>query len=166
MVLDARRVCGVTTIADDQDTPGCRGGRLIAAIDKRGRVVIDVGARGRSRSGCRLRPVAGIADLDGGGTIDGGATNTLTLSSCGRRGRLFSRPFSGALLLRRPANTRTGESAVADHRHASAALRRRSLFRMTVFAPIIPAAPQQPITSFNYQNISVNIEASPRTSQR
>ncbi len=127
-------------------------------------------ARGSRSTGCsrRRRDRPGI---DGSISIDGGATNTLTLSKLRNLTQadilLANLPALYYRLLKTDTNTRTlanPQLRTAEGMPAQARFGEQIPVPVTVFAPIATGGtPQQPITSFNYQNIGVNIDITPRT---
>ena len=180
LVLDARRVSPTTATnaLTIKDTPEriAAAARLIAAIDKaRPEVVIDVELLEVDRTRLKeygLQPASpGSPGLDGSISIDGGATNTLTLSKLRNLTQadilLANLPALYYKLLKTDTNTRTlanPQLRTAEGMPAQARFGEQIPVPVTVFAPIATGGtPQQPITSFNYQNIGVNIDITPRT---
>jgi general secretion pathway protein D len=177
IVVDVRQispVMGLNAIAL-QDTPEhlAAAARLIAAIDKaRPEVVIDVELLEVDRS--RLREFGlGIASpgSDGiAGTADVNRDN-LTLQDLSRLSRadVFVTGVPGIYyrLLKNDNNTRilaNPQLRTAEGVAAQARFGEEIPVPSTTFAPIAAGGVnQQPITSFTYRNIGVNIDITPRT---
>ena len=178
IVVDLRRIAGVpgTNALTIKDTPErlAAAGRIIAAIDKaRPEVVIDVELlevdRRRAREfGLQLASpgnpeggIAGSADINRTGlTLDD--VRRLTASDV----FLAGVPALYYRLIKTDTNTRTLASPqlrTAEGVPAKAKFGARVPVPVTTFAPIATGGtPQQPITSFNYENIGVNIDITPR----
>ena len=182
MVLDARRISPTTATnaLTIKDTPerDCRGGARAhghrqgeARGHHRRRA-----ARGRSRRGCGVRAAVRLAGLARASTArsaspaDGSQTLTLRRAAQPVAGGRAAREPAGALLpaaqdrhaTRERSPTRSSERRRACRRRRASASACRC--RSTTFAPIATGGtPQQPITSFNYENIGVNIDITPRT---
>jgi len=182
MVLDARRISPTTATnaLTIKDTPEriAAAARVVSAIDKaRPEVIIDVELLEVDRT--RLQeyglqfaspgnPPTGIngtvsIPTDNAGTISLGALKNLTSSDL-----LFSGlPTLYYRLLKSDTNTRilaNPQLRTADGMPAHAGFGQQVPVPVTTFAPIATGGtPQQPITSFNYQNIGVNIDITPRT---
>jgi len=184
MVLDARRISPTTATnaLTIKDTPEriAAAARVVSAIDKaRPEVIIDVELLEVDRT--RLQeyglqfasPTPGIPPTgingtvsiptDSSGTISLGALKNLTSSDL-----LFSGlPTLYYRLLKSDTNTRilaNPQLRTADGMPAHAGFGQQVPVPVTTFAPIATGGqPQQPITSFNYQNIGVNIDITPRT---
>ncbi len=182
MVLDARRISPTTATnaLTIKDTPEriAAASRVVSAIDKaRPEVIIDVELLEVDRT--RLQeyglqfaspgnPPTGIngtvsIPTDATGTISLGALKNLTSSDL-----LFSGlPTLYYRLLKSDTNTRilaNPQLRTADGMPAHAGFGQQVPVPVTTFAPIATGGqPQQPITSFNYQNIGVNIDITPRT---
>jgi general secretion pathway protein D len=182
MVLDARRISPTTATnaLTIKDTPEriAAAARVVSAIDKaRPEVIIDVELLEVDRT--RLQeyglqfaspgnPPTGIngtvsIPTDNTGTISLGALKNLTSSDL-----LFSGlPTLYYRLLKSDTNTRilaNPQLRTADGMPAHAGFGQQVPVPVTTFAPIATGGtPQQPITSFNYQNIGVNIDITPRT---
>jgi general secretion pathway protein D len=176
IVIDARRVS--TTAANNaitiRDTPDrvAAAGRIISAIDKaRPEVVIDVELLEFDRT--RLREYGLELSSSGGLGLQGSVTipENLTLPEVrnlsqasilfGNLPGIYYRLLKTNGSARTLANTqlRTTEGTAAQARFGE-----RVPIPVTQFAPIGSGSlPQQPITSFNYQNIGVNIDITPRT---
>ncbi len=180
MVLDARRISPTTATnaLTIKDTPEriAAAARVLSAIDKaRPEVIIDVellevnrtrlldyGLQIASSGSSGISGTAGLA-TDTSGSINLSALRNLTQSDL-----LFSGlPTLYYRLLKSDSNTRTlanPQLRTADGFSAKAQFGQRVPVPVTTFAPIATGGqPQQPITSFNYQNIGVNIEITPRT---
>ncbi|HLG58509.1 MAG TPA: secretin N-terminal domain-containing protein [Vicinamibacterales bacterium] len=182
IVIDARRLAPVTatnTIAI-KDTPArvAAAGRLIAAIDKaRPEVVIDVELLEVDRT--RMKEyglqIASPSSGSGGPTgINGGADinrDPLTLRDLRSLTQsdvfLTNVPALFYRLLKQDANTRTlanPQLRTSEGMPAQAKFGERVPVPVTQFQPIATGGvAQQPITSFNYENIGVNIDITPRT---
>jgi len=177
IVVDVRQITGMTAInaISLQDTPEhiAAAARLIAAIDKaRPEVVIDVELLEVDRS--RLREFGLQIASPGSDGISGSADvnrESLTLQDLSNltRADVFVTGVPGIYyrLLKSDSNTRilanpqlrTSEGIAAQARFGE-----RVPVPVTVFAPIATGGiNQQPITSFNYQDIGVNIDITPRT---
>jgi general secretion pathway protein D len=182
MVLDARRISPTTATnaLTIKDTPEriAAAGRVVSAIDKaRPEVIIDVELLEVDRTrlmdyGLQIaspgNPPVGINGsaaiaTDPNGTISLQALKNLTASDL-----LFSGlPSLFYRLLKTDTNTRilaNPQLRTADGSPAHAGFGQQVPVPVTTFAPIATGGtPQQPITSFNYQNIGVNIDITPRT---
>ncbi len=177
IVVDARRVAGMpgTNAITIKDSPEriAAAGRVIAAIDKaRPEVVLDVELLEVDRT--KLRDyglqIASPGSPGISGSVDVNRSNftlrdlrTLTQSDVFLTGvpALFYR------LLKSDNNTRTlanPQLRTTDGVPAQARFGQRVPVPVTTFSPIATGGvPQQPITSFNYENIGVNIDITPRT---
>jgi general secretion pathway protein D len=177
IVVDARRVAGMpgTNAITIKDSPErvAAAGRVITAIDKaRPEVVIDVELLEVDRTKLReyglqiASPgspgISGAADVNAEGfTLRD--LRTLTQSDVFLTGvpALFYR------LLKSDSNTRAlanPQLRTTDGIAAQARFGERVPVPVTTFSPIASGGvPQQPITSFNYENIGVNIDITPRT---
>jgi general secretion pathway protein D len=176
IVIDARRVSttaanNAITIRDSPDRVAAAG-RIISAIDKaRPEVIIDVELLEFDRT--RLREYGLQLSSSGGLGLNGSVTvpeeqtlqelrnlsqaNIFLTSLPGLYYRLLKTDGSARTL----ANTqlRTSEGMPAQARFGE-----RVPIPVTTFAQIATGGvPQQPITSFQYQNIGVNIDITPRT---
>ena len=182
MVLDARRISPTTATnaLTIKDTPEriAAAARVVSAIDKaRPEVIIDVELLEVDRTrlmdyGLQIaspgNPPTGINGsvsiaTDANGTISLQALKNLTASDL-----LFSGlPSLFYRLLKTDTNTRilaNPQLRTADGSPAHAGFGQQVPVPVTTFAPIATGGtPQQPITSFNYQNIGVNIDITPRT---
>jgi general secretion pathway protein D len=177
IVVDARRVAGMpgTNAITIKDSPErvAAAGRVIMAIDKaRPEVVIDVELLEVDRT--KLREYGLQIASPGSPGINGAADvnaegftlrdlRTLTQSDVFLTGvpALFYR------LLKSDSNTRAlanPQLRTTDGIAAQARFGERVPVPVTTFSPIAAGGvPQQPITSFNYENIGVNIDITPRT---
>ena len=177
IVVDARRLAGMpgTNAITIKDSPErvAAAGRVITAIDKaRPEVVIDVELLEVDRT--KLREYGLQLASPGSPGINGAADvnaegftlrdlRTLTQSDVFLTGvpALFYR------LLKSDSNTRAlanPQLRTTDGIAAQARFGERVPVPVTTFSPIAAGGvPQQPITSFNYENIGVNIDITPRT---
>jgi general secretion pathway protein D len=180
IVLDARRVSPVTATnaVTIKDTPEhvAAAARLISAIDKaRPEVVVEVELLEVDRTrlleyGLQIAS-PGSPGLNGSVTVETDSTQTLTLQALKNLSQssvLFaSLPGLYYRLLKTDTNTRTlanPQLRSSEGITASAKFGDRVPIPVTQFLPIATGgAPQQPITSFNYENIGVNIDITPRT---
>jgi general secretion pathway protein D len=180
LVLDARRVSPVTATnaLSIKDTPEhiAAAARLIAAIDKaRPEVIIDVELLEVDRTklleyGLQIAS-PGSPGINGSVTIDGGATNTITLQTLRTLSAsdilLTNLPGLYYRLLKSDSHTRAlanPQLRTSEGMAAQAKFGERVPVPVTTFAPIATGGtPQQPITSFNYETIGVNIDITPRT---
>ena len=177
LVLDARRVSPITATnaVTVKDTPEriAAAGRVIAAIDKaRPEVIIDVELLEVDRTKL-LEYGLQIASPNSPG-LDGSigtSSNTLTLRSLRNLTQsdvlLANLPALYYRLLKTDTNTRTlanPQLRTSEGIAAQARFGERIPVPVTTFSPIASGGiPQQPITSFNYENIGVNIDITPRT---
>jgi general secretion pathway protein D len=182
IVVDVRQISPITTgnSISLKDTPERieAASKLIAAIDKaRPEVVIDVELLEIDRS--RLREyglqIASPADSDAGptglsGTVDVNRSD-LTLQTLRNLSSadvfVTGVPAIFYRLLKSDANTRTlanPQLRTTEGMSAQARFGEMVPVPVTTFAPIATGGiNQQPITSFQYQNIGVNIDILPRT---
>ena len=176
IVVDLRRLAGVpgTNAITIKDTPErlAAAGRIIAAIDKsRPEVVIDVELLEVDRR--KLREFGLQVASPGSPGISGAADvnqDGLTLDSLRRLTSadvfLTGVPALYYRLLKSDTNTRALASPqlrTAEGIPAQAKFGERVPVPVTVFSPIATGGvPQQPVTSFNYENIGVNIDITPR----
>jgi len=181
LVLDARRI-STTTAANAvtiKDTPErvAAAARVLSAIDKaRPEVIIDVQLLEVDRT--RLQEyglqVASPSSpgINGSASVNpAGSGQTLTLQSLGGLSQsdvlLANLPSLYYRLLKSDMHTRTlanPQLRTSDGATAQARFGDQVPVPSTTFAPIAPGgAPQQPITSYVYQNIGVNIDITPRT---
>ena len=180
MVLDARRVSPVTATnaVTVKDTPEriAAAGRVIAAIDKaRPEVIIDVELMEVNRTklkeyGLQLAS-PGSPGLDGSVSIDSGVDGSISLRALQNLTSsdvVFANlPSLYYRLLKTDTNTRTlanPQLRTSEGMAAQARFGERIPVPVTTFAPIATGGtPQQPIVSYNYENIGVNIDITPRT---
>ena len=181
IVVDTRRISSIsaTNAITVKDTPERvqAVGRLLTAIDKaRGEVVIDVELLEVDRTQLREYGLQ-LASQDASGTVQPGISGVadinqdgLTLADVSGLTRsdvfLFNVPGLYYRLLKRNANTRTlanPQLRTSEGIAAQARFGERVPVPVTTFAPIATGGVnQQPITSFNYENIGVNIDITPR----
>ena len=179
IVVDNRRLSFVTannTIAI-KDTPERldAAGRLIAALDKaRPEVVVDVEILEVDRSKLReyglqiASPAEAPTGINGQVTI-GGDDFTLRDLTTLSQADVFLTAVPGLFyrLLKQDSNTRTlanTQIRLSDGQVGRARFGERVPVPVTTFAPIATGGvAQQPITSFNYEDIGVNIDITPRT---
>jgi general secretion pathway protein D len=180
LVLDARRISPVTgtNALTIKDTPEriAAASRVLAAIDKaRPEVIIDVELLEVDRNrlleyGLQLAS-PGSPGINGAVGIDQGANNTVTLEKLKNLSPtdvLFANlPTLYYRLLKTDAHTRTlanPQLRTMDGSPAQARFGERVPVPQTTFAPIATGGtPQQPIVSYLYENIGVNIDITPRT---
>lgn len=180
MVLDARRVSPVTATnaVTVKDTPEriAAAARVISAIDKaKPEVIIDVELLEVDRSRLQeygLQPASpGSPGLNGSASLSSGGSSTLNLRSLRNLSQsdvlLANLPALYYRLLKTDTNTRTlanPQLRTSEGIAAQARFGERIPVPVTTFAPIATGGtPQQPITSYNYENIGVNIDITPRT---
>ncbi len=177
VVVDVRQVSPITATnaITLKDTPEriAAAARVISAIDKaRPEVVIDVELLEVDRTRMReyglqiaspgLNSISGSADVNRDGLTLQNLTK-LTTSD------VFMAGVPGIYyrLLKNDANTRTlanPQLRTSEGLAAQARFGERVPIPITTFAPIAAGGiNQQPITSFEYQNIGVNIDITPRT---
>lgn len=177
IVIDNRRLAPITATnaLSIKDTPARveAAGRLIAAIDKaRPEVVIEVELLEIDRT--RLREFGlqiaspGSPGLDGAADINRDDFRLSDLRNLTQSDVFLTNlPALFYRLLKRDSNTRTLASPqlrTSEGMTASARFGERVPVPVTTFAPIATGGvAQQPITSFNYENIGVNIDITPRT---
>jgi general secretion pathway protein D len=176
VVVDARRLAASTAnnTITMKDTPEriSAAERVIAAIDKaRPELVIDVELLEVDRTRL-LEYGLQIASPESPG-ISGGANvgSPLTLRDLRslRTSDVLLTNLPGLFyrLLKQDGNTRTlanPQIRASEGMKAEARFGERVPVPVTTFAPFASGgAPQQPITSFNYENIGVNIDITPRT---
>ena len=179
LVLDARRISPTTATnaLTIKDTPEriAAASRVLAAIDKaRPEVVIDVellevnrtrlsewGLQIASPGSPGINGSVGVI-TDSAGAITLQALRNLTASDV----LLTGLPSLYYRLLKSDANTRTlanPQLRTSEGLAAQAKFGDRVPIPVTTFAPIATGGtPQQPITSFNYETIGVNIDITPR----
>lgn len=182
IVVDARRIAPIvaTNALSIKDTPErvAAAGRLIAAIDKaRPEVIIDVELLEVDRTRFRefgLQLASPTADgispgIDGQATIRGNDDVTLRdLRNLTQSDILLTNlPGLFYRLLKSDSNTRTlanPQLRTSEGVAAQARFGERVPVPVTTFSPIATGGVgQQPITSFNYNDIGVNIDITPRT---
>ena len=181
IVVDVRQISPITATnaISLKDTPEriAAAARLIAAVDKaRPEVVIDVELlevdRTRFREfGLHLASPAGDEVPIGVSGAVGVNRDDLTLESVRNLTRsdifITGIPSIYYRLLKTDANTRTlanPQLRTSEGIPAQARFGERVPIPMTTFAPIATGGiNQQPITSFTYENIGVNIDITPRT---
>jgi general secretion pathway protein D len=179
MVLDARRISPTTATnaLTIKDTPEriAAAARVITAIDKaRPEVIIDVELIEVDRTkmaeyGLQFAS-PGSPGINGSVAIDAPAAG-ITLSALRNLTSsdilLANLPSLYYRLLKSDTNTRTlanPQLRTTDGSVAQARFGDQVPVPVTTFAPIATGGTaQQPITSFNYQNIGVNIDITPRT---
>jgi general secretion pathway protein D len=178
IVLDARRISPTTatnaiTVKDSPERVAAAS-RVIAAIDKaRPEVVIDVELLEVDRTRL-LEYGLQIASPDSPGingsvSIDpvGGKTTLQALTNLSQSDILMAGlPSLYYRLLRSDGNTRilaNPQLRTAEGTAATAKFGERIPVPVTTFVPIAQGgAQQQPIVSYNYENIGVNIDITPR----
>jgi general secretion pathway protein D len=177
IVIDNRRLAPITATnaLSIKDTPErvAAAANLISAIDKaRPEVVIDVELLEFDRT--RLREYglklasAGSTGIDGGVSVN---PDGLTLDRLGdlTSSDIFLTNLPGLFyrLLKTDSNTRTlanTQLRTSEGISAQARFGERVPVPVTTFTPFASGGvAQQPITSFNYENIGVNIDITPRT---
>jgi general secretion pathway protein D len=180
MVLDARRISPTTAInaLTIKDTPEriAAAARVLTAVDKaRPEVIIDVELLEVDRT--RLQEYglqiasSGSPGLNGSASINAGdsaGVNLQTLRNLTQADLLFTGlPSLYYRLLKNDTHTRAlanPQLRTSDGTPATAKFGQQVPVPVTTFAPIATGGqPQQPITSYNYQNIGVNIDITPRT---
>ena len=177
IVIDSRRLAPITATnaISIKDTPErvAAAATLISAIDKaRPEVVIDVELLEFDRM--RLREYGLKIASPGSPGIDGavdinreGLTLDDVLNLSPSDVFLTNVPGLFYRLLKTDSNTRTlanTQLRTSEGLPAQARFGERVPVPVTTFAPIATGGVlQQPITSFNYENIGVNIEITPRT---
>jgi general secretion pathway protein D len=178
VVLDARRISPTTATnaLTIKDTPEriAAASRVLSAIDKaRPEVIIDVELLEVDRTrlqeyGLQLASPASPG-IDGSATINSNPTlNLRTLRNLTQADVLLANlPGLYYRLLKSDANTRTlanPQLRTSEGIAAQARFGERVPIPVTTFTPIATGGtPQQPVTSFNYENIGVNIDITPRT---
>jgi len=185
MVLDARRISPTTATnaLTIKDTPEriAAAARVLSAIDKaRPEVIIDVELLEVSRTklleyGLQIASNSGSSaptGLNGAISIitdkDTGGATLQTLKNLTSADILATGlPTLYYKLLKTDSNTRTlanPQLRTTDGTSAKARFGEQVPVPVTTFQPIATGGTaQQPITSFNYQNIGVNIDITPRT---
>jgi general secretion pathway protein D len=179
VVIDARRVAPVTATNTImiKDTPErvAAAGKIIAAIDKaRPEVVIDVELLEVDRTrlkefGLQLAsPGDPPTGINGTATVNRDGLSLRDLSNLTQADILLTNlPNLYYRLLKQDTNTRTlanPQLRTSEGVPAQARFGERVPVPVTTFSPIATGGVnQQPITSFNYENIGVNIDITPRT---
>ena len=180
LVLDARRISPTTATnaLTIKDTPEriAAAGRVLSAIDKaRPEVIIDVELLEVNRTKLKEYGLQiaspGSPGLDGSVSIRNdvpGVVSLQTLRNLTQSDILFAGlPSLYYRLLKNDTSTRTlanPQLRTTDGTTAQARFGDQVPVPVTTFAPIATGGTaQQPITSFNYQNIGVNIDITPRT---
>jgi general secretion pathway protein D len=181
LILDARRISPITATnaITIKDTPEhiSAAARVLSAIDKaRPEVVIDVELLEIDRTklleyGLQIAS-PGSPGLNGSVTIAPGGTptETLTLQALKNLSQsdilLTNLPGIYYRLLKTDTNTRAlanPQLRTSEGMTATARFGDRVPVPVTTFAPIATGGtPQQPITSFQYENVGVNIDITPR----
>ena len=177
VVVDVRQISPITATnaIAIKDTPEhiAAAARLIAAVDKaRPEVVIEVELLEVSRS--RLREYGLQIASPGSDGISGSADvnrSNFTLQTLRNLTQadvfLSGLPAMYYRLLKNDANTRTlanPQLRTSEGLTAQARFGDRIPIPVTTFAPFATGGiNQQPITSFDYQNVGVNIDITPRT---
>jgi general secretion pathway protein D len=178
MVLDARRIAPTTAVnaLTIKDTPErlAAAGRVLSAIDKaRPEVIIDVELLEVDRT--RLKEYGlqvaspGSSGISGSATLDADRTYTLrSLNNLSQSDVLFANlPGLYYRLLKSDGNTRTlanPQLRTSEGMTAQARFGEKVPIPITQFVPIATGGiPQQPTTTFQYQNIGVDIDITPRT---
>jgi general secretion pathway protein D len=177
IVVDARRIAPVTganaiSIRDTRERVAAAG-RLIDAIDKaRPEVIIDVELLEVDRTrlkeyGLQLASPESPG-ISGGVVIDGDDVTVRDLRNLTQSDVLLTNlPGLFYRLLKTDTNTRTlanPQLRTSEGMPAQARFGERVPVPVTTFAPIATGGiNQQPITSFQYEDIGVNIDITPRT---
>jgi general secretion pathway protein D len=185
LILDARRISPITATnaLTLKDTPEhiAAAARVLSAIDKaRPEVIIDVelleidrtklleyGLQISSGGSPQSPGINGSAIVAPGGSTAQSIT-LQTLKNLSQSDILLTNlPGLYYRLLKTDTNTRTlanPQLRTSEGLTATAKFGDRVPIPVTTFAPIATGGtPQQPITSFQYENIGVNIELTPRT---
>lgn len=178
IVVDARRLAPVaaTNAITIKDTPErvAAAGRIIQAIDKaRPEVVIDVELLEVDRTrlqdyGLQIAsPTSTPTGIDGQASVQRDGLTLRDLRSLTSSDVLLTNlPGLYYRLLKSDTNTRTLANPQLRTQEGTAAQARfgeRVPVPVTTFSPIAAGGVQtQPITSFNYENIGVNIDITPR----
>jgi len=180
IVVDARRIAPLTatnalTIKDTPERVSAAG-RIIQAIDKaRPEVVIDVELLEVNRTklleyGLQFASPtsAGITGINGAADANRDKLTLQDLTNLSQSDIILTNlPALYYRLLKSDANTRTlanPQLRTSEGVAAQARFGEQVPVPVTTFAPIATGGvQQQPITSFQYQNIGVNIDITPRT---
>jgi general secretion pathway protein D len=180
LVIDLRRIAPITATnaLTIKDTPEriAAAARVISAIDKaRPEVIIDVELLEVDRTKLLEYGLQGAtpgsAGINGSVSLNQETNSTLSLRSLRNLTQsdvLFAGlPTLYYRLLKTDTNTRTlanPQLRTSEGRAAQARFGERVPLPITTFAPIATGGtPQQPITSYQYENIGVNIDITPRT---
>ena len=177
IVIDNRRLAPITATnaLSIKDTPErvAAAGNLIAAIDKaRPEVVIDVELLEFDRTKLREYGLQiaspGSPGIDGQADVNREGLTLRDLQDLSNSGVFLTNvPGLFYRLLKADNNTRTlanTQLRTSEGMPAQARFGERVPVPVTVFSPIATGGvAQQPITSFNYENIGVNIDITPRT---
>ena len=179
IIIDARRVFPMTAnnMIAIRDTPDrlAAAGRLIAALDRaRPEVVVDIEILEVDRTLLReyglqiASPDTPPIGLNGQVSVNDGSATLEELANLSRSDILFTAlPSLFYRLLKQDSNTRTlanTQLRISDGQTSRARFGEEVPVPVTTFAPIATGGvAQQPITSFNYRTIGVNIEITPRT---
>src|SRR5712691_6021722 len=177
IVVDARRIAPLTannalTIKDTPERVNAAG-RIIQAIDKaRPEVVIDVELLEVNRTrqleyGLQIAS-PGSPGVNGGADVNRDKLTLENLTNLSQSDIILTNlPTLYYRLLKSDANTRTlanPQLRTSEGVAAQARFGEQVPVPVTTFAPIATGGvAQQPITSFQYQNIGVNIDITPRT---
>ena len=180
MVLDARRISPTTATnaITVKDTPEriAAAGRVLSAVDKaRPEVIIDVELLEVDRTklqeyGLQIAS-PGSTGINGSVSVDTGTTGSLSLRALRNLSQsdilVAGLPALYYRLLKTDDNSRTlanPQLRTSDGVAAQAKFGERVPVPSTTFTPFATGGtPQQPITSFQYENIGVNINITPRT---
>jgi general secretion pathway protein D len=180
MVIDNRRLAPITgtNAITIKDTPEriAAAAKVIAAIDKaRPEIVIDVELLEVDRTrlleyGLQIASpsTSGATGINGSADVNRDGMTLADLRSLTQAGIFMnSLPALYYRLLKSDTNTRTlanPQLRAQDGIAAQARFGEMVPVPMTTFSPIATGGvAQQPITSFQYQNIGVNIDITPRT---
>ena len=177
IVIDSRRIAPVTATnaLSIKDTPDriAAAAKLISAIDKaRPEVIIDVELLEVDRT--RLREYGlqiaspGSPGIDGSADVNRTGMTLRSLSNLSQADVLLTNlPGLYYRLLKTDNNTRTlanPQLRTSEGVSAQARFGERVPVPVTTFSPLATGGVnQQPITSFQYENIGVNIDITPRT---
>jgi general secretion pathway protein D len=180
LVLDARRISPITgtNALTIKDTPEhiAAAARVVSAIDKaRPEVIIDVELLEVDRTklseyGLQIAS-PGSPGIDGSIGINQGPNNTISLHTLKNLTDsdilLSGLPSLYYRLLKSDTNTRilaNPQLRTVEGTPAQARFGERVPVPVTTFTPFATGGtPQQPIVSYNYENIGVNIDIVPRT---
>jgi general secretion pathway protein D len=177
IVMDARRIAPVaaTNALTIRDTPNRvnAAARVIEAIDKaRPEVIIDVELLEVDRSTLREYGLQlaspGASGIDGAASINQEGLTLRDLRNLTQADIfLTNQPSLFFRLLKQDGSTRTlanPQLRTSEGISATARFGERVPVPVTTFTPLASGgAAQQPITSFNYEDIGVNIDITPRT---